>query len=233
MGLQMCTQPPADVHDKEEDIVTQTSVTRLDAPESEAWVPAEFLPFQVFCGGFDGPESIELITTSASPQSGTPGKVPTAKELGVPPAPPQHVQNGKPNFTGVWLMTDYEGDMDAMMQTLGLGWMVRSAAASMNFGKGQLEQNITHTGNQFALTTKQSETQFEVGGAAIPNAKLGGHTQAEWDADAIRVKITDADGKLAMVTYRYLIGVDKMSLTMIIAKSNPMVTVVQHFERTA
>lgn len=228
MGLQMCKQAPADVHEEEVDIVTQPPVARLDVPDSEAWVPVELLAFKVICGGFDGPQSLEL---AAAPQKGTPEKVPTAKELGVPPAPPQHVRNGRPDFTGVWLMTGYEGDMDAMMQALELGWMVRSAAASMDYGKGRLEQNITHAGSDFALKTQHSDTRFEIGGAAVPHAKLGGQMRAEWDADAIRVEIRGADGSLTMVNYRYLTGVDKMSFTVVIAKSDPMVTVVQHFVR--
>merc|ERR1712232_1283074 len=52
------------------------------------------------------------------------------------------------DFSGTWKLTAAEGDWDAHLANLGVGWMKRSAASSMSYGAGNLVQKNNPRGKQ-------------------------------------------------------------------------------------
>eukprot|EP00928_Gymnodinium_smaydae_P048900 TRINITY_DN32763_c0_g1_i1.p1 TRINITY_DN32763_c0_g1~~TRINITY_DN32763_c0_g1_i1.p1 ORF type:complete len:351 (+),score=75.92 TRINITY_DN32763_c0_g1_i1:50-1102(+) len=53
-------------------------------------------------------------------------------------------QPSLPDFTGTWVLSHIEGDMEALMLDAGVGWTVRKLARGANYGVGVLAQQIRH-----------------------------------------------------------------------------------------
>lgn len=137
----------------------------------------------------------------------------------------------RPNFTGNWKLVKIDGDMDAFMKELGLGWMIRKAASSMSYGIGKSFNIIEHTGD-----TIKVENQNPGGGAHVQKYRIDGTEQDDvlprentaiklvptWEdvggapAIAIRVRRVDDPKKGMPMSRRYMFGA-----TMVVESTSP------------
>lgn len=78
------------------------------------------------------------------------------------PKPPAwaNIRGGKPDFTGQWLCTGTDGDMEALMLALGVGWAKRTAAQCMSYGVGRASRHIQQNGNEFEIKVLGTPTEF-------------------------------------------------------------------------
>lgn len=57
------------------------------------------------------------------------------------------------DLSGSWLCVDVEGDMGAVLEQLGVPWLMRKVAKATGYGKGKLTNTIQHE-HVFSLTEK-------------------------------------------------------------------------------
>lgn len=55
------------------------------------------------------------------------------------------------DLSGSWLCVDVEGDMGAVLEQLGVPWLMRKIARATGYGKGKLTNTIQHA-HDFSLT---------------------------------------------------------------------------------
>merc|ERR1719428_2463316 len=58
-----------------------------------------------------------------------------------------------PNFSGNWRLKCIDGNMDAFMTEMGVGWFARMVNKSMHNGVEKQTQHIVQVGNAFQITT--------------------------------------------------------------------------------
>jgi len=127
----------------------------------------------------------------------------------------------RPNFTGNWKLVKIDGDMDAFMKELGLGWMIRKAASTMNYGVGKSFNNIEHTGDTIKVENinpggGEHVQKFRIDGTeqddVLPREKTAVKLVATWEevggapALAVRVRRVDDPSKGMPRSKRYLNG---------------------------
>merc|ERR1712226_1383538 len=50
----------------------------------------------------------------------------------------------QPDFTGHWVLTGFDGNVDKQLVEVGVGWLLRTAAQAAGYGVGKNEQKIEH-----------------------------------------------------------------------------------------
>ncbi|CAK8991124.1 unnamed protein product [Durusdinium trenchii] len=63
-------------------------------------------------------------------------------------APP----DAKPDFSGHWVQVAVEGDFDAYLKSMGMGYVSRTLAKSMGYGVKKVQQVVEHEGEKFKMT---------------------------------------------------------------------------------
>eukprot|EP00931_Biecheleriopsis_adriatica_P037917 TRINITY_DN21755_c0_g1_i1.p1 TRINITY_DN21755_c0_g1~~TRINITY_DN21755_c0_g1_i1.p1 ORF type:complete len:256 (+),score=44.85 TRINITY_DN21755_c0_g1_i1:137-904(+) len=111
--------------------------------------------------------------------------------------------HGEPNFTGRWLCTAIEGDMDAFMLAMEATWSSRTAASLVDYGVGYLCRHISHKGNSFvcqvagvALTYCQ---EFDIGRGQqqVEGPSADCWVTPEWEGSKVlRIEQCELDGSL-------------------------------------
>jgi hypothetical protein len=88
------------------------------------------------------------------------------------------VSRGKPfDFSGSWLNTRFEGDMEAFMVDIGVGYIGRTAAAAAGYGVGNQTQTIKQIGDAISIevTFPAAVTQkFQIGNGEQQTLTLNG-----------------------------------------------------------
>ncbi|CAE7928663.1 unnamed protein product, partial [Symbiodinium sp. KB8] len=79
---------------------------------------------------------------------------PSDVELVVERAVDECEDDDRPNFSGDWMMVKAEGDMDAFLKEMGVGYVMRTFASSFNYGVGVTSTLIEHKGSQLKITMK-------------------------------------------------------------------------------
>jgi len=130
-----------------------------------------------------------------------------------------------PDFTGTWLFTCYDGDMEAFLKSVGCGFFNRTKAKAAKYGQGSMEQVITSTRSTIKIVDTTSneilkmirkdvttdlmiddeDTEQETQEAGM-GRKV--HVKVGWSTDGKEllttfVKIED-DTEMPWVTRRYL-----------------------------
>merc|ERR1719221_71703 len=116
----------------------------------------------------------------------------------------------RPIFQGRWLLTGYEGDMDALLLEMGVGWAVRRLAKGFNYGVGTAVQDIAMNGEEMVLITESGHKTISmtatIGGEEAESIGLDGelnYVTMTWEGRSIRTESRSKDGKLAPPTLRY------------------------------
>eukprot|EP00747_Dinoflagellata_sp_TGD_P164267 gnl/TRDRNA2_/TRDRNA2_183968_c0_seq1.p1 gnl/TRDRNA2_/TRDRNA2_183968_c0~~gnl/TRDRNA2_/TRDRNA2_183968_c0_seq1.p1 ORF type:complete len:365 (-),score=78.93 gnl/TRDRNA2_/TRDRNA2_183968_c0_seq1:260-1297(-) len=86
-----------------------------------------------------------------------------------------------PNFSGNWRLHRIDGNMDAFMQEMGVGWHARVANKFMGYGIEKQTQHIVQVGNAFRITTvdlwgRRLAQKFLVDGGEQLSSDAEGHT---------------------------------------------------------
>lgn len=119
------------------------------------------------------------------------------------------------DFSGPWMLTDVEGDMDSFMKELGVGWAIRTAASSMGYGKDKLKHIITHQGDEFQVEMQGPRTalqQMRIGAGQQKTVNPEGQeiiVNPRWEDDNRQVLLVEAckpDGKSMPTGRRTLEG---------------------------
>merc|ERR1719502_658778 len=73
-----------------------------------------------------------------------------------------------PDFSGKYILTNVEGDIEDMMVAIGIGWFRRRAAIALGLGVGLVNVSLTQSGNKFKIRSStplgSSDVGFTVGG---------------------------------------------------------------------
>ena len=124
---------------------------------------------------------------------------------------------GRPDFTGTWLNTEIEGDVDTFFsEGMGIGWMQRKGMQLAKYGKGSLTHTIVQTETCLTATLNlPSVATFEMvfGETLEADDTKGGKTQTKytWVTDESGAEVLKGeclDGKTFDLT-RSMVG-DKM-----------------------
>lgn len=70
------------------------------------------------------------------------------------------------DFSGIWLLTEADENMEKLMIAMGVPWTVRKVAAAAGYGVGSMVQTIQQKGNEMVIHTKafkESTMEFVVG----------------------------------------------------------------------
>merc|ERR1712159_15077 len=72
------------------------------------------------------------------------------------------------DLSGTWLCVDIQGDPDGFLSDMGMGYVQRTMASTMGYGKGRAKQVIEHDGDRIVVTAdrrgKKSVSTMVVGG---------------------------------------------------------------------
>merc|ERR1711998_292213 len=101
------------------------------------------------------------------------------------------------NFTGNWLCTAVEGEPDEFLSEIGIGYVQRTMASTMGYGKGRAQLAIVHDGDNFECKStggpKDHTEKVVLGGGVQRVQTPHGEVSVEptWEAETIVVKNLD------------------------------------------
>merc|ERR1712159_799829 len=102
------------------------------------------------------------------------------------------------DLSGTWLCVDIQGDPDGFLSDMGMGYVQRTMASTMGYGKGRAKQVIQHDGDRIVVTSdRQGKTKVDnlvVGGGPQEMEGQNGEkhmVQVERDGDTIVVRSSD------------------------------------------
>merc|ERR1712046_354538 len=72
---------------------------------------------------------------------------------------PKKMKNGHPDFSGMWICKDVNGDVDTFLTDMGMGYVKRNAAKAYGYGVGKSTQNIIQNGSHFRVQAKDFSSQ--------------------------------------------------------------------------
>lgn len=124
----------------------------------------------------------------------------------------------KMDLSGSWVLARVEGDMDAWLKDIGVGWAMRAGAKAMKYGAGKMTNVIKMTGESMELTTwtpKGDHTSWlKLDGTESRNTDpMDGRSMlavARWEGqDAISIVTRrEDDGQVMPTSRRYLRGAE-------------------------
>jgi len=140
----------------------------------------------------------------------------------------------KPAFSGKWQMVRHDGEFDAFMKEMGVGWAFRKAAQAVGYGVNHTFHTITQAGNKFGVVTQNPkgifEKQFLINGEEQPDEdpmdKKKIIIMPSWDGDVIHIEARMADPPMARmpVTRRYMQGEE-----MVMEQTSPKGVIVRRY----
>lgn len=132
------------------------------------------------------------------------------------------------DFSGSWVISKIEGDMDKMLKKMGLGALERQAARMFSYGVGHVNEKIVQHDDDFVATVKTElgteELHYRVGGEitqknAMKKKKVETVTcQSEWadnEKNELVINSSSSNGKALPQLRRSLVG-DNMVVKMIL-----------------
>jgi len=84
-------------------------------------------------------------------------------------------QKTKPSFDGEWKMVRYEGDWEAWMLDVGVGWAMRKAASATGYGVNATWLSIKGTQDEIRITCRSLK------GTTVQDVKINGSEQDDLD----------------------------------------------------
>lgn len=100
-----------------------------------------------------------------------------------------------PDFSGVWVCCGVEGDWEAYLKETGVAWGARKAIASMGFGVGTQQQEVTHTDGLIevvnvirSLPPREARAVYRINGAWEATVDLEGKpakSLTSWEGGAL------------------------------------------------
>lgn len=90
-----------------------------------------------------------------SPQGRPPAAEPSpaSEHLALSPAAEEAAPAKFTDLSGSWVLARIEGDMDAWLKDIGVGWAMRTGAKTMKYGVGKMTNTISMTAESMQLTT--------------------------------------------------------------------------------
>mmetsp|Transcript_52875 Transcript_52875/g.104329 ORF Transcript_52875/g.104329 Transcript_52875/m.104329 type:complete len:277 (-) Transcript_52875:45-875(-) len=123
--------------------------------------------------------------------------------------------DGKADFHGDWLCSAVEGDVEAFMTALDLGWATRSAAYLINYGVGVASRRICQNGDAMELQVSTGPAEFvqrfTVGSGRQVTEGPDGKSLVfpVWEAPSVlRFDQCGVDGSTPVVVRQYYSGED-------------------------
>lgn len=77
-----------------------------------------------------------------------------APEANTEQAVPSEAGRESVDFSGTWILTEADANMENLMVAMEVPWTVRKMAAAASYGVGSMTQTIEHRGNQMTIHTK-------------------------------------------------------------------------------
>ncbi|CAJ1387104.1 unnamed protein product [Effrenium voratum] len=107
---------------------------------------------------------------------------------------------------GEWIMDTVEGDMEAVLKDLGVGYMKRTMMYGIGYGVNVMEFHINQEGSKVLITGKtplgDKEMTLETGGKPFdymdPTTDELTQATAQWEGEKLRLK-TDKEDSLRYV----------------------------------
>lgn len=119
-------------------------------------------------------------------------------------------RRGKADFTGTWLKTAAEGDTEALLKSIGKGFLKRKAARAFSFGVNKQRQIIVHDGDSFQIENrdlKTTKSTMIIGGGEQDGKDADGDPVKllpEWETDQIMHVTTTLSSGHVIVLRRWL-----------------------------
>jgi hypothetical protein len=114
-----------------------------------------------------------------------------------------------PNFSGNWVLKDVIGNVDQLMQLLGISWVMRKAAASSKYGVGTVKAIISQSGNRIHIEDirpmRASSTVLHADGVQRDGVLNGKHLKvvSYWEGNVL-ISQRRMMGKAMPTSRRYL-----------------------------
>jgi hypothetical protein len=123
-----------------------------------------------------------------------------AKEAATVPVPPtaaaQAVDLSIAAMNGTWLCTSVEGDFDALVQAMGMGWFLRKAAKAFGYGVGKQTQVVSVEGDTI------TQTNVTPIGTYVAAIRMDGTPQPFDSPEGTQMVSMEADGDTIIQTTR-------------------------------
>lgn len=169
-------------------------------------------PISTWFSFVDRTRNMDYIPEYATAENGKSTPSPFAAGNAKPQAPPKSVGSAV-DFTGSWLNTRFEGDMDHFMTDMGVGYMVRTAASAAGYGVGKQVQKITQSGDSVTVEIKfpkEVKQSFHINAGEQPAVTLAGDEcdlAAWWGEDGVLfISSKDKSGTMLPFIRRYFKG---------------------------
>jgi len=101
------------------------------------------------------------------------------------------------DFRGTWLLTEFEGDMEAFMSAMGASYFVRKTASMLSFGIGMAKITIQQDGNHIFFDHGFYQQDLNIGAGAQTSNYGGGPAQVtpSWEGRALLLEVCMPNGK--------------------------------------
>eukprot|EP00440_Ansanella_granifera_P008364 gb/GFBE01009061.1/.p1 GENE.gb/GFBE01009061.1/~~gb/GFBE01009061.1/.p1 ORF type:complete len:267 (+),score=56.54 gb/GFBE01009061.1/:1-801(+) len=143
------------------------------------------------------------IRVPAAVQAEKQGPMPDIKGPSVPRPP-----GGPPQLDGEFLLSEVQGDMDAFLTDMGIGWALRSLASTAGYGIGSERLRISQDGQKLSLQyigMRPYTQTFEIGAGSQDCTGPSGPVVLTplWDGGAVRIAVNQG-GEDKAVRWLYL-----------------------------
>lgn len=126
------------------------------------------------------------------------------------------------NFSGGWICSGTDGDMEELMTALEMNWAMRQAAYYINYGVDYASRKVSQSGDEMEIVIDASPkffTQyFRIGGGSQetdgPDGPCWVNPMWEEGGRALRIYQTNLDGSIPTVVRQYFVGSREMRLDM-------------------
>eukprot|EP00928_Gymnodinium_smaydae_P078578 TRINITY_DN62701_c0_g1_i1.p1 TRINITY_DN62701_c0_g1~~TRINITY_DN62701_c0_g1_i1.p1 ORF type:complete len:414 (+),score=51.64 TRINITY_DN62701_c0_g1_i1:81-1322(+) len=119
----------------------------------------------------------------------------------------------KPDFEGRWLLDRIEGDFEAFLADIGVGWTLRKMAKGFGYGVGKQLQDISLDGDDFTLITEGGPRIISmtapIGGEEALSTGLDGepnYVTLSWEGSRLRTDSRNKKGVSSPPTFRFFEG---------------------------